>query len=355
MRCYLRQMTGIDSVQLKNVIVHQVGNPTRGEDLKLSQNALTLNDDQVKRMLTKYFLSSFNENEHYHFTHLSDLHLNEVYTYVSKIFEDPAAFVSTSALLASFLYKKSTHARVKQGEMYIALFEQVPFGTEYKQAIGIFKSENKENFLKVFTHGQNLEVISEEGINTNKLDKGCLIFRNNKEAGYTLCVVDSTNKQNEAQYWISDFLQVEPNADSYHNTDKYLGLCKQFITNEYAEKFDISKSEQLDLLNRSMDYFKTKDQFNLNEFAEEVIHHAEIIDNFKEYKKTYETVKNFAIEDEFDINLSAVKKQAKVFKAVLKLDKNFHIYIHGRNDLIEKGYDERTGKHFYKLYYDEEA
>ncbi|MCW3109720.1 MAG: nucleoid-associated protein, partial [Segetibacter sp.] len=30
-------------------------------------------------------------------------------------------------------------------------------------------------------------------------------------------------------------------------------------------------------------------------------------------------------------------------------------YIHGRNDLIEKGYDELTGKHYYKLYYDEEA
>ncbi|GEO09650.1 nucleoid-associated protein [Segetibacter aerophilus] len=348
-------MTGIDSVQLRDVIVHKVGNPTRSENLVLSENALTLNDELVKRMLTKYFLSSFNENEHYHFTHLSDLNLNEVFTYVTKIFEDPSAFVATSALLANFLHSKSTHARVKEGELYIALFDQVPLGTEYKQAIGIFKSENKENFLKVFTHGRSLEVISEEGININKLDKGCLVFRNNKEEGYTVCVVDSTNKKNEAQYWVSDFLQVEPYADSYHNTDKYLGLCKQFITNEYAEKFEISKSDQIDLLNRSMDYFKTKDQFSLDEFAEEVIHHADVVDTFKEYKKTYESVKNFEIEDEFDINLSAVKKQAKIFKAVLKLDRNFHIYIHGRKDLIEKGYDELTGKHFYKLFYDEES
>lgn len=306
-------------------------------------------------MLTKYFLSTFNENEHYHFTHLSDINLNEVFTYVTKIFDDPGSFIANSALLASFLYSKSTHAKVKEGEFYVAMFDQVPLGTEYKQAIGIFKSENKENFLKVFTHGQSLEVISEEGININRVDKGCLVFKTERAHGYTVCVVDAVNKQNEAQYWVTDFLQVQPNADSYHNTDKYLGLCKQFITNEYAEKFEISKSEQIDLLNRSIDYFKTKDQFSIDDFAEEVIHHADVIDTFKEFKKTYETVKNFEIDDQFDIHLSAVKKQAKVFKAVLKLDKNFHIYIHGRNDLIEKGYDELTGKNFYKLYYDEEG
>ena len=348
-------MTGLDSVQLKNVIVHKVGNPTRSEALRLSKNALTLNDGLVKAMLTKYFLGSFNENEQYHFTHLSDVNLNEVYNYVTKIFEDPSAFIETSVLLASFLYNKSSHVRVKEGEMYIATFDQVPFGTEYQQAVGIFKSESKETFLKVFPHGQSMEVISEEGININKLDKGCLVFRNNKKEGYTVCVVDSTNKQNDAQYWISDFLQVEPYADSYHNTDKYLGLCKQFITNEYTEKFEVSKSDQIEMLNKSMDYFKTKDQFNVQEFTEEVIHHPEVIDSFLEYKKTYENAKNYEIEDEFDIHLSAVKKQAKVFKAVLKLDKNFHVYIHGRKDLIEKGYDELTGKHFYKLYFDEEA
>jgi hypothetical protein len=60
-------------------------------------------------------------------------------------------------------------------------------------------------------------------------------------------------------------------------------------------------------------------------------------------------------EDEFDIHLSAVKKQSKVFKSVLKLDKNFHVYIHGRRDLIERGYDELSGKHFYKIYFEEES
>jgi len=58
-------MTTIDSVQLKEVIVHKVGNPTRGEELKLSANPLTLNDGIVRGLLTKYFLSPFNEYDQY--------------------------------------------------------------------------------------------------------------------------------------------------------------------------------------------------------------------------------------------------------------------------------------------------
>lgn len=347
-------MTGIDDVLLRSVIIHKVGNPTRGESLNLSVNPLVLNDQIVRALLAKYFLASFNENELFQLTHISDLELNEVYAYATKIFEDPEEFVSVSQHLAQFLYSKSTHVKVKEGELYVALLSNVPFNGEDVQAIGIFKSETRETFLKVFQHGQSWELIQEEGVNINKLDKGCLIFRTSKDDGYRLCIVDNANKQNDAQYWVNEFLQAKPLSDSYHNTDKYLSLCRQFITNEYPEKFEVSKSDQIELLNRSMDYFKSKEQFSLQEFAEEVIHHEEVKESFIEYKRNFESSRQFEMNDEFDIHLSAVKKQAKVFKSVLKLDKNFHIYIHGRRDLIEKGIDEMTGKKYYKIYYEEE-
>jgi hypothetical protein len=347
-------MTGTDSVSLKNVIIHKVGNPTRAEGLHLSVNPLVLNDEIVRALLTKYFLASFNENELYQFTHLSDLALNEVFTYSEEIFGDASAFVSVSHRLAAFLYSKSTHVKVKEGELYIALLDNVPFGDSTVQALGIFKSETRETFLKVFQHGESWELIQEEGVNINKLDKGCLIFRTAAEEGYRLCIVDAANKQNDAQYWVNDFLQAKPVSDSYHHTDKYLSLCRQFITNEYPDKFEVSKTDQIELLNRSMDYFKTREQFSLKEFTEEVIHHEEVKDSFIEYKRNFESSRKFEIEDEFDIHHSAVKKQSKVFKSVLKLDRNFHIYIHGRRDLIEKGVDEMTGKKYYKIYYEEE-
>ena len=58
------------------------------------------------------------------------------------------------------------------------------------------------------------------------------------------------------------------------------------------------------------------------------------------------------LADDFDISDSAVKKQARTLKSVIKLDKNFHIYIHGNRNLIEQGED-KNGK-FYKVYYHEE-
>ncbi|ULQ53014.1 nucleoid-associated protein [Flavihumibacter fluvii] len=348
-------MTGIDAVVLEKAIVHKIGNPTRGEDLKLSANPLTLNDEIVRALLCRYFLSPFNEHEQYHFAHISDLGMNEVYTYVKNIFDDPATFQHQSVFLARLLYQKSTHVRVKEGELYVVLFDKILFEGEEKKALGIFKSETKETFLKIFQHGAGWELSAEDGININKLDKGCLVFRTNENDGYKVCVVDNTNKQQDTQYWVSDFLQVQPYTDSYHHTTQAMGLCKLFIENEYAEKFDISRTDQIDLMNKSIDYFKSREQFNLQEFADEVIHHPDVVDSFMDYKRNFESNRNYAIDENFDINGAALKKQAKVFKSVLKLDKNFHVYIHGRRDLIERGFDETNGQKFYKLYYEEES
>jgi len=40
--------------------------------------------------------------------------------------------------------------------------------------------------------------------------------------------------------------------------------------------------------------------------------------------------------DEFDISKEALKRQTRFLKSVLKLDKNFHIYIHGNRELINR-------------------
>ena len=57
--------------------------------------------------------------------------------------------------------------------------------------------------------------------------------------------------------------------------------------------------------------------------------------------------------DDFAISEGAVKKQSRALKSVIKLDKNFHIYVHGNRNLIEQGEDDRG--QFYKVYYQEES
>ena len=67
----------------------------------------------------------------------------------------------------------------------------------------------------------------------------------------------------------------------------------------------------------------------------------------------YRENKQIELNNQFDISAKAVKKQARAFKSVLKLDKNFHIYIHGDRNMIEQGID-NDGRKFYKIYYQEE-
>ena len=78
-----------------------------------------------------------------------------------------------------------------------------------------------------------------------------------------------------------------------------------------------------------------------------------MIKAFRQFEANYAEQNDVDIPDTFGISTQAVKKQSRVFKSVLKLDKNFHIYIHGDKELIEKGV-EKDGRKYYKIYYTEE-
>ena len=79
-----------------------------------------------------------------------------------------------------------------------------------------------------------------------------------------------------------------------------------------------------------------------------------MIKSFQNFDEIYREENEIELDDNFDISAQAVKKQARVFKSVLKLDKNFHIYIHGNRELIEQGV-EKDGRKFYKIYFEEES
>ena len=344
-------MINTNFCKIKSIAVHSVGNKLNQDSIRLSKQCLSINDE-LKELLTNYFLSPFKSNEYFNFYHETDLKYNEVYNYVSKIFDNPETLLEQSVNLAKHLYEQSTHPKIKGGEFYTVYFKDCIIDGKTVDAVGLFKSENKDTFLKVFPKGEGFEIESEKGININKLDKGCLIFNTERENGYVVAVVDNTNKGIEAQYWTDDFLHIRQRKDEYYNTQNIMSLCKHFVKDELPQQFEISKADQVDLLNKSVKFFKEKDNFNIEEFANAVIGQPDIIEKFNQYKSEYAKEYDMEFVDNFTISESAVKKQARVFKSVIKLDKNFHIYIHGDRNLIEQGEDTK-GK-FYKVYYKEE-
>ena len=51
----------------------------------------------------------------------------------------------------------------------------------------------------------------------------------------------------------------------------------------------------------------------------------------------------------------AESKGKKYFRPVIKLDRNFHLYVHGNPEFIERGFDSAKQMNYYKLFFNEES
>jgi hypothetical protein len=339
---------------IEKVSVHYIGNKYNGEELITSTTELNLTDDTLRRLLTTFFLPHFPADEFYSFTFSNgDFTMNPMYTYATRIFHDLRDFHTNSINVAKHLFEVSSHPQIKPGELFVARFTNLCIDDEIIDAIGLFKVENKQTFLKATTDFDDVYLKYEDGINIDKIDKGCLIFNTEKENGLKVCIVDKLNKANDAQYWKDNFLQLTPCNDNYHQTKNFLNVAKNFVTTQLKDEFEMSKTDQIDMLNRSINYFKQHEQFDQDGFAEEVLQDKKMVQSFKKYNDERKESFPVEIEENFEISPVAVKKQQKLFKSVLKLDDNFQIYIHGDKSLIEQG-RERDGRKFYKLYYNHE-
>lgn len=346
-------MISKDIATIDRLVLHKVGNKTEDEGVRFSKAPL-YTDDAINHLLLTYFFSPFKDEEYYQFFHETGLDMHEMYQYSKNIFENPDTLYEQSVNIAKHLYARSSHPKIKSGELYIAYIQDCIIDGETADAIGIFKSESKETYLKVNPQSEGFEIRKEDGINIKKLDKGCLIFNVEAEDGYMVAQVDNLSKQQEARYWCEDFLQIIQRTDSFYHTRNTLEMCKEFVSDKLSQDFEVSMLDKSDMLNKSAKFFKEKETFDMGEFAEEVLQQPEVVESFNNYRDEFAEKKAVAIEDQFDISNNAVKKQSRFFKSVIKLDKNFHVYVHGNKDFIDRGYDDSRGMHYYKLYFNEE-
>ena len=337
---------------LEYCCLHYVGNKNVDEGIILSERCMPFLESISESLLQYFFKPFITSEENFQLYHDSGIEYNVLYGAVSQIFDTPEALYEQSVNLAKHLYDQSTHPKIKGGEFYTVYFKDCIVDGDTVDAVGLFKSENKDTFLKVLREGGNFNLESEQGINIKKLDKGCLIFNKERENGYVVAVVDNTNKGIEAQYWIDDFLHIRQRKDEYANTQNVMAMAKNFVTRELPKEFEVSKADQIDLLNKSLQFFKEKDTFDMDDFANEVIEQPDVIESFRNYKKNYESENDIVIDDSFSISNNAFKKQQRSYKRVIRLDRKIQIIIDGNCDHVEQGQDER-GK-YYKVYYNEE-
>jgi len=348
-------MIDYTNCNIEKISVHTIGNKTNGEGLRLSKSLLDTSDLRVRELLFKFFLNPFSNPEFHSFTFTNeDFTLNPIFNFASKIFDSSKTLYKNSVNIAKHLYELSVHPQIKSGDLFVAYFSGISIEDELTEAIGIFKSENRQAFLKLDSSNEDFSIQYDDGINIEKLDKGCLILNTDRDSGFKVCIIDKSNKSIEAQYWKDIFLQLSPCNDDYHHTKEFMNITKNFVTKQLSEEFEVSRADQIDLLNRSVDYFKTNDTFDKKDFEKQVLQDTGIIKSFRSFDSDYRQKNEINFTDNFEISSQAVKKQARVFKSILKLDKNFHIYIHGNHELIEQGV-EKDGRKYYKIYYKDES
>jgi hypothetical protein len=348
-------MFDFSETTIQGIAIHRVGNKTRTNEFSLSKSLVQIADDDLLELLRVFFLSPFKQPEFYSFAHETELALNEVYNYSEKLFDNPADLFEKSISIAKHLYQSSNHPNIKDGELYVVYFSNCVVEGELVDAIGLFKSETKDTFIKVYEKTSGFEVEQHQGISIKKLDKGCLIFNTEKDFGYKVVAIDNTNKNDEARFWKEIFLNIKPREDDFYQTSGYINLCKDFVKDVLYQDSNLDRAEQVTLLNKTRDYFAKTDTFDQEEFEERVIHKPEIVEAFREYKDEYQNELGCNLKDSFTISIDAAKQAKKVFKSVIKLDKNFHLYIHGGRDRVEKGFDHDKGLNYYKLFFDAEG
>lgn len=347
-------MMNFENCEIGNIIIHNIGNKYEGGELVLSETCFLPEDADVLALLKNYFLSSFRKDAFYNFCpYAEELLNNPVYAAAHTIFNDNSGFYEQSVRIAEQLFEQSNNPNIKAGELYVVYFRNCHIEEGVCDAVGIFKSETKDTFLKIVMNQNSYQLESESGINIKKLDKACLIFNIRPEEGYKVSILDKTNIR-EAVYWTTDFLGLQPANDSYFQTANYLNLCKDFVKDIYNRENDVPRADQIDMLNRSLNFFKEAEVFSEDRFKEQVVHEPEVIQAFENFKKQYEQDKEIPLSSSFPVSDFAVKDEKKYFRHVLKLDKNFHVYIHGQRKYIEKGYDTARDMNYYKLYFRDE-
>ena len=359
LRCNLdmQQNIHVDEVTMSKLVLHKVGNKSQDEGIRVAKRLFNLTDELLE-VLMSYFLSGFKLEEIYEFNHEVDLSMNEIYTYCSYVFEDPEAnFYEQSVNILKHLYDKSNHTKIKGGELYVAYFKDCVVDDELLDAVGIFKAENKDTYLKLqLDEEEEWTLDFEQGTDIAKLDKGCLVFNTQAETGYRVVSVDL--KSADAKYWKDDFLTITQVQDNRFQTKAYLDLCKEFGKSAFKEE---DKHERVDFLNRSKDYFEHYKEFDEQEFKEVIFEdNFERIDAFEAKKQDFQ--ERLGIEDTADhgfyIDKNMVKKAKRGLKNNIQLDTQMEIKILSSDaqaeGYLERGYDEEKGMKYYKIYFNNE-
>lgn len=350
-------MMNFSQAKIKRIIIHEIGNKLRDEKAFLSSKVQPIIDEELERVLLDYFLKPFiSSQELLNFYHNSHLNLNEVYSYSKDLFRinNEISFIEASKNIAKHLYEYTLHPRITRGELIIVQISNIEFNNEEIDLIGIFKSENKDSFLKFMRSDDLINVKNEKGINLTKVEKGCLILNVTPNDGFIVLNIDNNSQHTE--YWTNKFLNLKPINNDRHKTKEIMKICRNFAEEVLSKKYEANA--KITFNNDYINYFENAQSFDFSSFNEKIFKSEDIKKDFYDYKESNKDSFEFDFNNRFDVSLGEVKKEKKKIKNVIKLDTKLELKIlldkqNGARN-IEKGFDVERGMSYYKIYFNEE-
>lgn len=347
-------MLNFEHTQIARLAITWSGNRERNEGVVVPKSTLVPVNDYAQEVLINAFIKPFaKEAEFFYCTHDEDVSHNPVYQACVDIFQSSDALSEHAAALTQRLYERSNLPKMTGGEFFVVLFDNVQLFDEQVPAIGIFKVVQKDPFLRIDRTTEAFTLNIGEGIATGKIALGALIFGVDEADGFRVVAHDHVSKKDDPPVW-REFLGIQPIEDNYFLTQQYMNITSDFIDDHARHAFGLNSAELADLKNRSSLYFKENDIFDAEDFQSTLFPEAEQKEKFNEFRTEIEAERGVSLDNQFDISKQAVRKSARIFKSVIKLDENFQIYVKGRRDFVERGFDEEKGKSYYKFYFDQE-
>ena len=169
-----------------------------------------------------YLKPLINNKEIFNLYHESNIELNEVHHFSKKIFNNNDIFLDTSKDIAKALHGHSTHPNILIGELIIILYKGILIDNNSTQAIGIYKTEVKDNYFDVQEDGETLILASKQGIPINKIQKGALILEDGN-----VFAIDSLNQK--TKYWYNDFLKIKLKKTPENNAQILNKVMQKYV------------------------------------------------------------------------------------------------------------------------------
>jgi hypothetical protein len=342
------------------LVLAKVGHPQRDEPLQTSKEVFKVAEED-QETLAAIFLKPFKNLTAHRFSHHSSLDQHEMNAYATAVFAADDGLLEKGCDIAKRLYAKSNHPNIKSGDLCISLIKNIDIDGELTQGLCILKSESVVPFLSISTRDGDLELHTEQGINPEKIDKGCLILNHLATKGYYVLTFDRSGS--DSRFWVRDFLGVVPITDSPFLTNKYANMAVAFMEKEQKSKptadDDTPPWDSTNAARDAITYFEEKEKFSLPEFEEQVLKTPEAKAKFAEHRSQIEQEQGHKLDDSFEISKKDVTKAKKKIRSTMKLDTGVEIRLKPAlaakpDQVLEHGFDEERKMKFIKIYFNED-